>query len=101
MLPAAVNEAGSWSRKPRPVIGRLILPRDSVVMATAGASARLLAGASWGSELSGSMTGIPAGIPGVSAGAITIGGGSRGTTGVISGGVTELFQEPVEWLLAG
>jgi len=42
------------------------------------------------------MTGIPAGIPGVSAGAITIGGGSRGTTGVISGGVTELFQEPVE-----
>jgi len=77
LLVAAV-EAGSWSRQPRPVIGRLILPRDSVVMVTAGASTLLLAGASWANEFSGSMTGIPDGIPGVSAGAITIGGGSTG-----------------------
>ena len=37
----------------------------------------------------------------VSAGAITIGGGSKGTTGVMTGGVMELFQLLMERLFGG
>ena len=88
MLSLASVAAGTWSREPRPVIGR----GASVVMATAGASSRPLV------ELDVSVTaGIPVGIPTGSMGAMTIGVGSSGRgRGVVDG---VMMLEPLFQLL--
>ena len=96
---SAVVVASSWSRQPRPVIGRGTLPRVSVVIAAAGASTQPLVVASWGSKLSGSTVWI-CGSNAASGGAITIGGGRMGRTGVTAE-VTELFQLLIQQWLSG